>query len=115
MVVSRKVREGRLDEAPLSSSRLYLEAAAIAEIVVSSSAAEAITATTGTGFLWLGFVHGQGSAVHLRAVQRRDGSLGFLGRAHFDEAEAPRLSREFVHDYTRRFHGAVCRKQGGEL
>lgn len=57
------MREGRLVEAPLSWFQRRLEAAA-ARIVPASTEASC----AGTRFLRLGFVYGQGAAVHLRAV-----------------------------------------------
>ena len=82
-----------------------------AEIAAASAAAEATAASTGTGFLWFGFVHGQGSAVHLRSVQGSNGSLGFFRRGHFNKAEASGLSRKLICNHARRFDRAVRGKQ----
>jgi len=104
---------GRPDEAP-HVSRCRLEAASAAEVVSTSGAREP-TAFTGARFLRFRFVHGQGPAVHLRAIEGRDGGLGLFGRRHLDEAEAPRLPGEFVRHHARRFNGAMCGKQSGDL
>src|SRR6476620_7678008 len=53
-----------------------------AEIASSSTSAEAAAASAGTRFLRFCFVDGQGSAVHLRAVQSGNGCLRLLRRGH---------------------------------
>jgi hypothetical protein len=71
-----------------------------------ATAAAAAPAAAALG-LGTGFVDGQRSAVHLFAVERRDGRLRFRVRPHLHEAEPFGTARVAVHDHLRRLHGAV--------
>lgn len=81
-------KRGASGEAPLpgrDESRHQLEAVASAAV----TAAEPSTpAATGARLLRLRFIDGELPAIHVGAVQRRDGCLGFFRRGHFHEAEA---------------------------
>src|SRR5262249_30053933 len=56
------------------------------------------TAAPGAGFLWLGLIDCQGTALQFVAIESFNGRLSFLVVVHFHEAESPRSSGEFVRD-----------------
>jgi hypothetical protein len=60
----------------------------------------------------LGFVHFEGPAALLLAVERRNRRLGFLIVAHLDETEPLALASGSIVDYVRAFH---CTIRGEQL
>jgi hypothetical protein len=61
--------------------------AAAAATTATESTATTTTAATAAVFLRLGFIDGQSATAMFLAVERRDGCLGFIVAAHFDESE----------------------------
>src|SRR5438105_789867 len=59
-----------------------------------------------------GLIDGPGAAIHLLAIEGRDGGLGLLVRLHLDEREALGLPRRTVRDDLGRLHRAERRKEG---
>jgi hypothetical protein len=69
-------------------------------------------ASTATVFLRTGFVHGHRSTVKVTAVKPSDGLIPFRVVAHFDESEAPGLSRIPVGHDADPINGTISRKHG---
>jgi len=61
------------------------------------------------------FVHGHGTAVEHRSVQRRNSALGFFRLGHLHESDAPRFARIPVRDDGDGFDGTVGCKQFPKL
>src|SRR5882672_10350352 len=81
---------------------------------VRVSAAEWASALTGTLRTFLGFVHAQRTAIHLKAVQRLDSALRFVLR-HVDETEAAGLSGLTVIDELDRIDLAVTLEEAPDV
>src|SRR5262245_41085443 len=93
---------------PGAASPLDLVAPAAAAPAVAAPAAPAAAAAPATPVgLGTGLVDGQGPAVHLLAVEGRDGRLSRVVTFHFHEAEALGTAGVPVHDDLGRSHGAM--------
>jgi hypothetical protein len=112
---SKKKRPGRPGRFLENYRNLVTTATAISAITTTTIAAVSTTATTAAAatatesaatttaafalFHRARFVHGQGAAIDFLAMEFGDRRLGFLGGAHFDEAEATRASRHAIIDH----------------
>src|SRR5262249_42651751 len=106
--ISRQVGsgEGQRVLAPHQSPFTMLIPAAANTVAAAAAAkptaAAAATASLGAG---LGFVYLQSAAIHVLAVQGRDGGLGLLVGLHLHKAEALGASGIPIHDDLRGLHG----------
>jgi len=82
---------------------MRLTAATSTELAATAAARWAV-------FAWAGDVDGEGASTELRAIERRDGLLGFFRRAHGDEAEPARAPADTVHHQVCFRDGAMRRK-----
>jgi hypothetical protein len=109
-----------LQSIPAAAESAAATLSAAATAAASSAAAISTATATTTGAMrtlraGLGFIDGQGSAIILRAVQGRNGRLGLLIAAHFDETEAFAAAGIAVADDLGRLHGSVRAKQFFQL
>jgi cytoskeletal protein RodZ len=119
----------RLEATAATAAATTITAATATAATATTAAAEAATATTtaaaaitatasaataaamgafGSG---LGFIHGQGTAVHFRSMQRGCRRLGFCIAAHFHEPEALASAGVPVVNDLCRLHGSVLCEQ----
>jgi hypothetical protein len=77
---------------------------------VATVTTPALSSSATAIFPRLGFVHFEGPAAMLLAVERRNRRLGFLFAAHLDETEPLAPAGVSIVDYVRAFHCAI----GGE-
>jgi hypothetical protein len=109
-------KKGRPDPAPLFDTQRIDNLPAIPPAATTTTAATAtITATiteaaAGASFLRPSFVHGEVTSIEIRAVQRLNSFLGFVGIRHFDETKAAGTAGKLIGNHPRGFNLPVRRE-----
>jgi hypothetical protein len=108
-------KKGRPDPAPLFDTQRIDNLPAIPPATTTTAATATITATiteaaAGASFLRPSFVHGEVTSIEIRAVQRLNSFLGFVGIRHFDETKAAGTAGKLIGNHPRGFNLPVRRE-----
>jgi hypothetical protein len=104
-------KRGAPTRRPLSMIALEQKLPAITAAATAAAITATVAETARPSFLGSGFVHGQVTAVEIRAVQSLNRSLRFLGVSHFDKAKTTGTTGKFIRDHAGRFNRPVRRKK----
>jgi hypothetical protein len=108
-------KKGRPDLAPLFDTQRIDNLPAIPPAATTTAATATITATiteaaAGASFLRPSFVHREVTSIEIRAVQRLNSFLGFVGIRHFDETKAAGTAGKLIGNHPRGFNLPVRRE-----